>query len=148
MHIRSFLAISMFVAGCLAAPAHAATLRVLTYNIHLGALGTDGQRDLGRIADVINAANPDIVALQEVDKNVPRSGNVNQMFQLGQLTGMQHYFGKTRNLNGGEYGNGILVRNGIDIVSTTNHALPNPGNVEARRVIEMNLSLDGNSATT
>jgi endonuclease/exonuclease/phosphatase family metal-dependent hydrolase len=127
--------------------APAALLRVLTYNIH-HAVGKDGNLDLGRIASVISAANPDIVSLQEVDKNVPRSGTVNQVNQLAQLTGMQSYFGKARNLNGGEYGNGVLVRSGIDIVSTTNHQLPNPDNVEPRAVVEMSLSLDSNPGTT
>ena len=39
-------------------------LRVLTYNIHHGE-GTDGQFDLGRIAEVMLSAQPDLVALQE-----------------------------------------------------------------------------------
>lgn len=42
-------------------------LRVLSYNIQHGT-GTDGVYDLGRIVDVIRAVDPDIVALQEVDK--------------------------------------------------------------------------------
>src|SRR6188508_1637024 len=108
--VKRLLIVACFI-GWYAACARAIELRVMTYNIHLGGLGTDGKRDLDRIADVINAANPDIVALQEVDKNVPRSGNVNEMSVLGQLTGMQWYFGKTRNLDGGEYGNGILYKN-------------------------------------
>ena len=45
------------------------TLRVLTYNIHHGE-GTDGKLDLDRIARVIKAAEPDIVALQEVDQKI------------------------------------------------------------------------------
>ena len=41
------------------------SLRVMSYNIHHGE-GTDGEFDLQRIADVINARRPDLVALQEV----------------------------------------------------------------------------------
>lgn len=44
------------------------SLRVLSYNIHHGA-GTDGVYDLQRIADVVRSVDPDIVSLQEVDKN-------------------------------------------------------------------------------
>ena len=44
-------------------------LRVMTYNIHHGE-GTDGRIDLERIAKVIRDAKPDLVALQEVEKNV------------------------------------------------------------------------------
>jgi endonuclease/exonuclease/phosphatase family metal-dependent hydrolase len=145
MRLRvAVLALAWF---CTANAVHATLLRVMTYNIH-HALGKDGNLNLSRIASVISAANPDVVSLQEVDNNVPRSNNVLQMQQLGQLTGMQHYFGKARNLDGGGYGNGVLVRNGIGVVSTTNHQLPNPDGVEPRAVVEMNLSVDDNANTT
>src|SRR6476661_4661857 len=87
--------------------APAAPLRVLTYNIHHGA-GTDGVFDLARIASVISAANPDIVSLQEVDNGVPRTNNINEVARLAELTGMQSYFAKARNLDGGSYGDGVL----------------------------------------
>ncbi len=48
------------------------TLRVMTYNIHIG-IGMDKKLDLQRIADVINRERPDLVGLQEVDRGV-RSG--------------------------------------------------------------------------
>jgi endonuclease/exonuclease/phosphatase family metal-dependent hydrolase len=143
-HILSaILAIAVWLAG---AWSHAATLRVLTYNIHHG-VGEDNALNLNRIASVISAANPDIVSLQEVDNGVPRSNDVNQVSRLAELTGMQWYFGKARNLDGGAYGNGVLIRQGIDIVSTLNHALPNPDNTEPRAVAQLGLSLDSNSAT-
>lgn len=44
------------------------SLQVLCYNIHSGR-GTDGAYDLRRVADVIESVDPDIAALQEVDKN-------------------------------------------------------------------------------
>src|SRR5688572_20790687 len=120
----------LLVALLLLTPAaHAATLRVLTYNIHHG-VGKDSDLDLSRIASVISAANPDVVSLQEVDNGVPRSSSVNQVARLAELTGMQSYFGKARNLDGGSYGNGVLIRSGIDIVSTQNFALPNPDSTE------------------
>ena len=40
------------------------TLRVMTYNIHVG-VGMDKKLDLQRIAEVINADQPDLVGLQE-----------------------------------------------------------------------------------
>ena len=126
--------------------AHAATLRVLTYNIHHG-VGKDSELNLSRIASVISAANPDIVSLQEVDNGVPRSNSVDQVARLAELTGMQSYFGKARNLNGGSYGNGVLIRSGIDIVTTQDFALPNPDATEPRAVAQLGLSLDSNPAT-
>ncbi len=50
-------------------------MRVITYNIQFG-MGRDGKIDLGRIIDAISEG--DIIALQEVDVNWNRSGNVHQ----------------------------------------------------------------------
>ena len=43
------------------------SLRLMTYNVHRG-IGLDKKCDLQRIADVILQAQPDVVAVQEVDK--------------------------------------------------------------------------------
>jgi len=84
-------------------------LRVLTYNIHHGE-GTDGVFDLERIAAVIKSVEPDLVALQEVDRNTGRSGGVDQAAELARLTGLEFYFGKAMDYDGGEYGEAILTR--------------------------------------
>jgi endonuclease/exonuclease/phosphatase family metal-dependent hydrolase len=42
------------------------TVRVMTWNIH-GGIGPDGLHDLERMLAVVRRANPDILALQEVD---------------------------------------------------------------------------------
>ncbi|HEX4414578.1 MAG TPA: endonuclease/exonuclease/phosphatase family protein [Lacipirellulaceae bacterium] len=126
--------------------APAGSLRVLTYNIHHGA-GTDGDFDLSRIASIITAANPDVVSLQECDNGVPRTNNVDEVARLAQLTGMQGYFAKTRPLDGGSYGDGVLIRPGISIVNSQNFNLPNPDNTEPRVVAELGLSIDSNPAT-
>ena len=145
MPVRPLLAALVFLT--LALPAHAKTLRILSYNIHHSE-GRDGVFDLNRIADVINATNPDVVALQELDQGNRRSGvNVFQLDRLAQLTGMQGYFGKTINYQGGEYGNGILVAPSLTMVSTINRPLPSPGGGEARAVIEMGLSFDADPRT-
>ena len=41
-------------------------MRLMTWNIH-GAVGLDGRRDAGRIAEVVRRARPDVLCLQEVD---------------------------------------------------------------------------------
>jgi endonuclease/exonuclease/phosphatase family metal-dependent hydrolase len=145
MPVRLFLA--ALVVLTLASPTYAKTLRVLSYNIHHSE-GRDGVFDLNRIAAVINATNPDVVALQELDQGNTRSGvNVFQLNELAELTDMQGYFGKTINYQGGQYGNGVLVAPWLSIVNTTNHALPSPGGGEARAVIEMGLSFDADPRT-
>jgi endonuclease/exonuclease/phosphatase family metal-dependent hydrolase len=78
------------------------TLRLLSYNIHHGA-GMDNKLDLSRVAAFIKQQKPDIVFLQEVDKNCTRTKNVDQVAELGKLTGMKPVFAKFMNFQGGEY---------------------------------------------
>ena len=85
------------------------TLRVLCYNIHYGQ-GMDGQYDIQRLAEVIKATKPDLVALQEVDVGVRRSGRVHQLQKLGELTGLTARFGPTQHYEGGLFGNAVLTR--------------------------------------
>ncbi|MCF6313595.1 MAG: endonuclease/exonuclease/phosphatase family protein [Verrucomicrobiales bacterium] len=94
-------------------PAHAQDkaqrIRVLCYNIHYGQ-GTDGVYDIARLAEVINKTQPDLVALQEMDVHVKRSGRVHQVQELAKLTGMHARFGPTQHYEGGLFGNAVLSR--------------------------------------
>src|SRR5690606_10753475 len=57
------------------------SIKVMTYNIRIAEL-----IDIEAIANVIKASNPDLVALQEVDKFTTRSGvNVDQAKRLAEL---------------------------------------------------------------
>ncbi|WP_339727434.1 endonuclease/exonuclease/phosphatase family protein [uncultured Gimesia sp.] len=85
------------------------TLRVLCYNIHYGQ-GTDGKYDVARLAKVIERTKPDLVALQEVDVGVKRSGRVHEAQRLAELTGMEVRFGPTQHYEGGLFGNAVLTR--------------------------------------
>ncbi len=115
-------------------------LRVLSYNIH-HAEGVDGQLDLERIAEVILSADPDLVALQEVDKRVARSQSVDQPAELARLTKMHVAFGGNIELQGGQYGNAILSR--FPIKAHTNHRLPNFDSGEQRGAIAAEIVLPG-----
>lgn len=84
-------------------------LRILCYNIHYGQ-GNDGVYDLERLAAVIKAVDPDLVALQEVDVMVRRSGQVHQAEELGKLTGLDVYYGPTQHFEGGLFGNAVLTK--------------------------------------
>lgn len=107
-------------------------LRVMSYNIHHGE-GTDRKIDLERIARVINSVEPDLVGLQEVDQNVPRSKNIDQVDELGKLTGLHGIFNSSIELNGGFYGNATLSRWKPKIKLSFN--LPNIDKGEQRSVI-------------
>jgi len=123
------------------------TIRVISYNIHHGA-GTDGKLDLQRIARVIQSANVDIVALQEVDQRVKRSGSIDQPAELAKLTGMEVLFAGNIRLQGGLYGNAILTK--FPVVDKDHILLPNHENGEQRGLIRAQLQLHkiGQSTTT
>lgn len=113
-------------------------LRVLSYNIHHGE-GTDRKLDLPRIAEVIKSVSPDVVALQEVDRNVQRSMQVDQPAELARLTGMHATFGRNIPLQGGEYGNAVLTRRPPK--RQENHLLPRFDDGEQRGVLRVELDL-------
>lgn len=98
-----------------------AKIRVLCYNIHW-CLGTDGKYDVKRIAEVIKKEKPDLVALQEIDIGVERSGRVHQAQLLSELTGMEVRLGPTQAYQGGLFGNAVLSRFPIRDVEI--HPLP------------------------
>ena len=104
-------------------------VRILTYNIH-HAEGIDGKLDLPRIARVIESVNPDVVALQEVDRETERTGKVNQAAELGRLTGMEAVFGQAMDYQGGGYGLAVLSR--WPIIQDETYPLEAPGAREPR----------------
>jgi endonuclease/exonuclease/phosphatase family metal-dependent hydrolase len=113
-------------------------LRVLCWNIHHG-VGEDGKLDLERIAKIIRDAEPDLVALQEVDQHCLRSGNADQTAELARLTEMTGVFGKAMDFQGGGYGQAILTRH--PVLNSSVHQLPGEG--EPRIAFEVALSIDG-----
>ncbi|MES2922015.1 MAG: endonuclease/exonuclease/phosphatase family protein [Verrucomicrobiota bacterium] len=124
----------------LAASVSAATksLRIVSWNLHHG-VGEDGKLDLERIAAVIRNATPDLVALQEIDKQCGRSGKVDQPAELAKLTGLIGVFGKAMDFDGGGYGQVILSR--YPILRSEVHPLP--GNSEPRIAFEATVSIEG-----
>lgn len=107
--------------GLTSVSAQTPTVRVLCYNIHYGQ-GNDGVYNLERLAAVIGDVKPDLVALQEVDVGVKRSGRVHQAMRLGELTGMAARYGPTQHYQGGLYGNAVLTR--LPILDVAIHPLP------------------------
>lgn len=108
------------------------SLKILSYNIHHGnppSLGA-GQIDLPAIAKVINESGADIIGLQEVDVNVTRSGSVDQIKELADMTQTEYFFAKGIDLQGGEYGVAILSK--LPIQETESFLLPMPKSGEQR----------------
>ena len=106
------------------------TLRLMTYNIK-NATGMDGVCDFQRIANVINNASPDVVAVQEVDSVTNRS---NQKYVLGEIaerTQMYACFAPAIDYDGGKYGIGLLSKKAPVHLQT----IALPGREEARALI-------------
>ena len=116
----------------------AGELRVMTWNLHHG-VGEDGVLDLERIAAVIRREDPDLVALQEMDRGCRRSGGVDQAAELARLTGLHGVFGAAMDFDGGQYGQAILSRHPVD--RTEVHRLPGGG--EPRIALEAEFAADG-----
>lgn len=87
----------------------AQTLTVMSYNIHHGADKSEKDQ-LAAMGAFIKASGADIIGLQEVDSICTRTGGVDQMKMLGQLTGMYYAFVRHYAYQGGAYGMGILSR--------------------------------------
>lgn len=102
----------------------------MSYNIRNG-VGMDNQRDLQRVADVICAYAPDVVAVQEVDSMTARSKGRDVLGELATLTGMIPVYAPAIDYDGGKYGVGILCRQ--QPLSVVRHALP--GREEERMVV-------------
>jgi endonuclease/exonuclease/phosphatase family metal-dependent hydrolase len=89
-----------------AGPDGASALRVMTFNFKHAELSS-----LEDVAAAITAESPDLVALQEVDRDAQRSGVVDQPAELAELTGMSAGFaGALAFGDGGEYGVALLSR--------------------------------------
>jgi endonuclease/exonuclease/phosphatase family metal-dependent hydrolase len=119
-------------------PAPPDTLRVLSYNIRHGR-GMDGKVDLDRSARVIADAKPNLVALQEVDRGVARSGKIDIAEALGGKLGLHHEFGLFMPHQGGEYGLAVLSE--FPIVETRVHQLPDGAEPRVALEVEVDVPL-------
>jgi endonuclease/exonuclease/phosphatase family metal-dependent hydrolase len=86
-------------------------MRILSYNIHKGIGGRDRLYRFQRVLDVIEAENPDLLCLQEVARNSPRSHFDDQPLLLAKYFKPEaEVFQQTVHLKTGGYGNLILSR--------------------------------------
>ena len=86
-------------------------MRLLSYNIHKGIGGRDRRYRLERIISVIEAENPDIICLQEVDRHCRRSSHDDQPKLLVEYFKLDsHLYQANVSLKFGMYGNLILSR--------------------------------------
>lgn len=120
-------------------------LKVLSYNIHHANPPSEPDLiDLEAIAEVINTSGAELVAIQEVDVRTERSGkSSDQAEELGKLTGMNVFFSKGIDYQGGEYGTAILSK--FPLLETERHELPNLEGVnsEPRTLAVVTVEING-----
>lgn len=109
--------------------ANAQSLNVMSYNIHHGA-DRNEINTLQEIGEFIKNSNVDLVGLQEVDSLCNRSGKVDQMKVLAEITGMNYAFQRHFEYDGGAYGLGILSR--FPIISQDNDRITSIKNGEKK----------------
>jgi len=116
------------------------TLRVMTYNIQHGA-GTDQKLNLPRIAEVINREHPDLVGLQEVDRGVKRTHQVDEIAELARETRMEYAFAYNLHYQGGQYGVAVLSR--FPILSVDHRRYDNRREARRRGFVRVEVSVGG-----
>ena len=104
--------------------ARPAPLRIMTYNVHR-CVGADGRADPRRIAEVIAACQPDMVALQELDVGRLRTGGIDQAHAIAHPLGMSVHFHPALQVEEELYGDAILTALPMRLVK----AGPLPGSV-------------------
>jgi endonuclease/exonuclease/phosphatase family metal-dependent hydrolase len=144
------------------------SLRVMTFNIHHGSGNDDctdpevpeGEipeaecaLDLERIAEVIRAEDPDIVALQEVDRFWARSGGVDQPAELGAMLEMNVCYGANLSHEPDEHADqpheyGVLTLSKYEITGCDNTFLPIEEGEEQRGLLDAQIEVDGMGTIT
>lgn len=139
-----------------ASPVAGGDLRVMSYNTHHSAGNDDCEDpeaaegeipeadcslDLPRLADVILGEDPDIVALQEVDRFWARSGGVDQPEELSGLLEMESCYGANLTHEADDHADenheyGVATLSRYPIISCENHFLPTSEGWEQRGMLD------------
>jgi endonuclease/exonuclease/phosphatase family metal-dependent hydrolase len=108
----------------------AATVRLMTWNIH-GGMGPDGRHDLERMLALVRRADPDVLALQEIDsRRAP--GSEHPVAMLKRVLGHHGISAAAITTPDGDYGQVLLSR--WPMTKTAVHDISVPGR-EPRRAI-------------
>ncbi len=100
-------------------------MKIMTFNILHCMDYLSKKIDFRKYADEITASGADVVGLNEVRGKGLLAGYSAQAKRLGELTDMQHYFGKAINVMGvAPYGNGLLSK--YPILSAETVKIPDP----------------------
>ncbi len=116
-------------------------MRIVTFNVQHGRT-PGGRVDSAGLARYCAGLVADLLALQEVDVRVPRSGWADQAARVARASGMAHAFGPARRLGlSGRYGNALFCRGSLSDVEVV--VLPQLGRGEQRAALLASARLDG-----
>jgi len=117
-----------------------AVVRVLSINFRHGE-GPGGRDNLNAFAEIVERVQPDLVAVQEVDRGVERSDRQDFPELLADATGMHYAFSPTiESYQGGEYGLLLLSRQPFKKLGR--HGLPHRSGKEKRIIQEALITLE------
>lgn len=107
---------------------NAKPLKVANYNIKSGMWSS-----LDEVGDVLEGLNADVIALEEVDNGMGRTGHVDQSAVLAERLHAERVFAGSWEKDGGTYGVALLSR--VPIVAAERFWLPDTG-MEPRAAID------------
>jgi len=87
----------------------------MTYNVH-SCVGKNGKASPSSIAEVIACYNPDVVALQELDIGLIRSGRIDQAQMIAKDLKMDFHFHPSLTIEKCQYGNATLSRHPMKLI--------------------------------
>lgn len=121
--------------------AQGTAVKMMSFNIRMGCGLSDpfqlAEGSLGYLpqcAEVIRAAAPDWVAIQEIDRNTDRAGHVDQTAELARLCGMKGTFVSKVAKPGGEYGLALLSKE--EPISVSKVLMPGSAHTRAVLIAE------------
>ncbi len=121
--------------------------RVMTYNIHSGADPVTGNIDTTRVSNFITTNHIDLISLNEVARNMPRSNGRDIIAEISQKTGLPFVF--SNNMQGlpagQEFGNAIL--SSFPILFRDHRLLPNINGNEQRGWLKAIVDVNGKYVT-
>ncbi len=98
-------------------------LRLATYNVHK-CVGPDGRRAPGRVLDVVNALEADVVALQEADRRLGARPAALPQRLVETMTDLAPVETGQVGPSLGWHGNAILLRHGLEVTAVEPLNLP------------------------
>ena len=132
MKLRNIVAVVATLTLAVGVQAQKTSLRVMTYDVHNG-VGSDKVHSYDRIAEVITAQKPNVIALQEMDSVTTRFADY-VLGEIAERTGMHSYYAPAINYAGGKYGVGILSDS--PALSVRQYPLPCPSEPRTLLIVE------------